>query len=491
MSNLKKYSSILIKGTAAVSLANASTQIVGLLLLPIFTFYLSPEDYGIFSLVSLTITVLALIYNPGMMSATMRLYHKTDDEDDRKTLIGSALIFFLLIPFVPIIFGLLFGPQIFSYIFKDFEFYPYGFLALILAFFIQPSRIWSTLMTLKYKVKKAALHTAISVTIGMLFSVLFVVVFKMGAMGKVLGMFPAALYLFIISLKEVREYTLGVWKLESIKKQLIFGYPLIAALWAYQGLNFIGKYMLESMDSIESVGLYSFAVSLASVPMILVLGFKQLWNPIFYENMNLKNYKTISQLITYFILVLTLLCILCILFSKEVILLVINERYYSIIPIIGFLILGIFFNGLLTISNSLLSYDDKFRNVSIIALIAIFLNFTLNVVLIPEYNVLGASISLAASYFIFFVIGAINQKKTLKLIQTKGITLFPILIIFSTVIICYFLNQTYEINTFNKFEFGVKVSLFGIVLLIFFKINLLRKEDLNLLISLIRQKIKK
>ncbi|MFN7691695.1 MAG: lipopolysaccharide biosynthesis protein, partial [Bacteroidota bacterium] len=95
---IKKYGGILLKGSFAVSLANSTTKFVSFLLIPIFTYYLSPEDYGTVAMVTIVVTFLNLFYNPGMVSATMRLYHDTDNEEERKELIGSAHRFFLFFP---------------------------------------------------------------------------------------------------------------------------------------------------------------------------------------------------------------------------------------------------------------------------------------------------------------------------------------------------------------------------------------------------------
>lgn len=489
MSTTKKYGGILLKGTIAVSIANASSQVVGILLLPVFTLYLSPEEYGIISMVSLIITFFALLYNPGIMSASMRLYHSTESEVERKILIGSANIFFLIIPIIPIIICLFFGNEIFSFLFSDFNFYPFGLLAIILAFFIQPSRIWSTLMTLQYKVQKTAVLTAISVIIGLLVSLVLIVVFKMGAVGRVLGMLAPAIFLFIISIKTVSKFTEGKWSLQSLKKQLLFGLPLIIGLWAYQGLNFIGKFLLENLGTLEYVGLYSLGVTLASVPTILVLGFRQLWTPMFYENMNKGNQILISKLITYFTLTISLISLIFILFLKEVLILFINERYHLVIPIIGILVLSSFFNGLLTISNTLLSYKNKFGRISIYAAIATVFNLILNLVLIPILGILGASIALVVSYFVFYILGVISQRKTLKKFQSNSQAFVPVFLIILSTILTYIFSISFN-NNFNILEVILKLFYFLIVIFIFTKIKLISKDDYLFVLNYVKFKLK-
>ena len=47
------YSKVLIKGSLALSMAEMSVKVIGFLLLPIFTYYLSPKDFGIVSIIFL------------------------------------------------------------------------------------------------------------------------------------------------------------------------------------------------------------------------------------------------------------------------------------------------------------------------------------------------------------------------------------------------------------------------------------------------------
>lgn len=484
---IKKYGGILLKGSAAVSVANASTKLVGFILIPIFTYYLSPEDYGLVAMVSIVVTFLNLFYNPGMVSATMRLYHDTDDENERKELIGSAHRFFLFFPLIFIAVGLIFGDYIFEKAFNDFKFYPFGLIALILAFFSQPKRIWVTFMTLQYKVHITAIYSAISVILGLLTTAFLVVVLEMGAMGKVLGMFPSVLIFFFLSFSTIRKYAGDLWSFASIKKQLRFGFPLIIAIWSYEFLHIADRYILERMTSLNDVGIYSFGYHLAELPMFLILGVKQLWNPIFYENMNKGDYKTISKLINYFISFLTLINIGVLLFSKEAVVLFINPRFYDAIPVIGVIIVGVYFNGLLTISNSILAFKKKFGTTSKIALIATVICIVLNILLIPSFGIMGSAIATMIAYFLYFLMGLWHQRETIQLLQERSLTVIPILCIFAI------LGLNLTLNHFFKYEFSwlevlIKVLAFITVCTVFYYYKLLGKKEVFYVVNLIKTK---
>jgi len=488
---IKKYSSILLKGTVAATIANSATKVVSFILLPIFTYYLSPKDYGIVSIVTMIATVFAHICNPGILTATTRLYHATDNEAERQVLIGSANRFFLFAPIIPIIICLLFGPKIFSWIFNDFSFYPYGLLALILTLIRQPARVWITLMTLQYKFHQATIYNGIAIIIGMLVTLLLIVGFKMGAMGKVLGMFPTALILFVISIITIRKYTLEHWNIQNIKKQILFGLPMLGALWSYQALELGGAYLLERMSDLKSVGFYAFGMAIAQLPLILVIGVRQLWNPVFYDNMNKKDYKTVSKLISYFIAGLTFINLFIVLFSKEAILILVNERFYEAMPIIGFLILGVYFDGLITISNAALGYKNKFGTISVFALIASVLFIGLNVLLIPQYDVMGAAIAFGASYFVFFLLSIWHQRKTLILITVSYVNLVPIISMIIVTFILYHSNQFFMENELNFIEILFKLLILSAVVLLFFIFKILTTNEFVYAYKLIINKIQR
>ena len=91
-SNTKKFASIIFKGTISSTIVTSSTQLIGIILLPVFTFYLTPEDYGIVSIVSMIVLILSHLTNPGILTATNRLFHNTKDINEKKLLMELPTI---------------------------------------------------------------------------------------------------------------------------------------------------------------------------------------------------------------------------------------------------------------------------------------------------------------------------------------------------------------------------------------------------------------
>ncbi len=69
-------------GGLSLSVVNISGKIVNLLILPIITLYLIPSDFGMIAVYMLIISVLGMLYNPGIISVTLRLYYDNNDDSE-------------------------------------------------------------------------------------------------------------------------------------------------------------------------------------------------------------------------------------------------------------------------------------------------------------------------------------------------------------------------------------------------------------------------
>ena len=111
MSSLKRF----LLGGISLSIVNISGKIVNILILPIITLYLSPSDFGLIAVYMLIISVLGMLYNPGIISVTLRLYYDNNDEsDENRTLVGSSVVFLILFPLLIFFISLIFQETLFK-----------------------------------------------------------------------------------------------------------------------------------------------------------------------------------------------------------------------------------------------------------------------------------------------------------------------------------------------------------------------------------------
>ena len=85
----------LFRSLSIYGLGDAAAAAVNLLLLPIYTRYLTPQDYGIVTMLLTIEAVAKVVFRWGVDTAFMRLYYDCRDEAARQRP-ASTIFFFLL-----------------------------------------------------------------------------------------------------------------------------------------------------------------------------------------------------------------------------------------------------------------------------------------------------------------------------------------------------------------------------------------------------------
>ena len=63
---------------------------VGFLLIPLYTQYLTPSDYGIIALLHISMTLVIAIFGLGLSTAIFRSYYDYDGAEERKMVVSTT-----------------------------------------------------------------------------------------------------------------------------------------------------------------------------------------------------------------------------------------------------------------------------------------------------------------------------------------------------------------------------------------------------------------
>jgi len=402
----------LFSGTLILSLSNSSIRIISFILLPIMTMYLTPSDYGIISIVVLINTFISIILNPGLISATMRLFYDYETEQDKIELFGSALILFLFISVIVCGFFIYYGEYLSKYFLSEFPFYPYGIYAIIIAFLTQTTKLWDILYRIRNKIISIAIISFINVLINLSVSIYTVVYLDYGVYGRILGMLVASSFSFIFTFSILIKYTRFNFSLPIIKKIIFLGYPLLFGIIATAILNVGDRLIIEKFLGLAKLGIYETAYKIGTVPIFLSVGFKKMWVPYFYENVKSNNIKDIKKDSKAFISILIFGILSLLIILPEVYTFLIGTKYWEGIKLVPPIILGTYLLLLSIITNAILSYDKKFKLITLFLIVAAVTNILLNIFLIKYFGIIVASIATFFAYFIQFYLSFIYTKKT-------------------------------------------------------------------------------
>src|SRR6266581_9565075 len=85
-----------IKQSFVWGLGGVLAKAASFVMLPLFTRYLRPSDYGIWELLDLVMSLLGMLLNMGLTAAILKYYAAADNDEDRRKIISTNFLFVLV-----------------------------------------------------------------------------------------------------------------------------------------------------------------------------------------------------------------------------------------------------------------------------------------------------------------------------------------------------------------------------------------------------------
>ena len=123
----------LVKSTSIYSLGQILPQAASFILLPIYTRYLAPADYGIVSSMAVLQTILVIFFTLCLDRYVFRLYWDYKTENDKKDFFGTITISIAVLSSIILLLLFIFNRYI-SLIYKEIDFFPFYVYAILSSF---------------------------------------------------------------------------------------------------------------------------------------------------------------------------------------------------------------------------------------------------------------------------------------------------------------------------------------------------------------------
>ena len=396
---------ILTYGTGSIA-----QSALNFILLPLYLRFFEPSEYGVISLLLVSISLLTLFANVGIVSGLFMLYYEAKPGEKRK-LIGTTWFWHL--------FGAVVGGAILvsnasgiSTLLFDSADYSYA-IRLVGGYFF-----FSLLLDIPlaaFRLEKKAVHfVAFSLfrfvaDFGL--KLLFIAFLSRG----INGYFESGVIVNAAVLISMIPFTLKYISFslnKSYLKQLLrLGSPFIFSTIAVWTLSMADRLILNHFNGTAEVGIYSLAYSLANIfTIILVTPFGLFWAPFFlsFASENpIKDTKLLLEKATRYTFILGSTTFLAISLGAYDILIIFTdlfgtkEGYLEAIVLVPVLTSGLFFHFLHGRFGSPLSVIKRPIYFAIAGSIAAVINLGLNFLLIPRFGAMGAAITTTVAYAVF------------------------------------------------------------------------------------------
>jgi O-antigen/teichoic acid export membrane protein len=394
----------LLRHSAVYGLGSIVARVLGVLLLPLYTRYLSPRDFGLIeTLVALSAVLTALVAQ-AMKSAFFRFYFDSADEARRLLVVRTAFWYVAAASTLTLVAGVVLSQPISWILFGT-----SSHDGLVIAAFVG---LWAAMnyeqMTSLFRVEQRSnayvVATLANVAITIAATVLLVVVFEEGPLGVLVGNFTGTLIVYAALLAYNRR-ALGLQFDRSLYRAMNrFGLPLVPSAVALWLTNFSDRFFLVKLSDLHEVGLYSVGVRLASAVVLLLTAFRLAWPAFAYSiDDDREAGRTYSFVLTYVVYVCCWLALGLGLLAPWILRLITTKPFYPAQNVVAPLAFGIAAFGAYVVVQIGTGRSRQTRANWIVTGLAAAVDVVLNVVLIPPYGRMGAAVATLAAYTVLFV----------------------------------------------------------------------------------------
>lgn len=372
---------------------------LGFFLLPLYTAYLTPRDYGIVAVANSIGSFLAAFFGLSLNSVVSRFYYKYREDVDRVRVVWGTVLTLTIL--VSVGMSLLFG--VFHRFLLDpfapgISFIPFLLLMVVSQAFSPIYALYQKSLQARQEGARFAANNLAWFFANVGLTLLFVVAFRWGAAG-VLGANLAVNLVFagIAALRFLPQVKLGIDRTQA-REALAYSLPLVPHQLAGKIGGTFDRLFLNGSTSASATGLYNVGAQLSGMLATAAAAVNQAYSPWFFEKAEGKqDSRDQVRRVAYALTDLYVLGGVAVaLVSREVVMIMTNPSFHAAwmaIPILAFaaVMTGIYY----VVSNSL--FLNRTKIIPAITVTSTAINVGLNLLLIPRFSFMGAAAASAVS----------------------------------------------------------------------------------------------
>jgi O-antigen/teichoic acid export membrane protein len=372
-------------------------KVLGIVLLPIYTRFLSPADYGLLALLLLSGNIVLVVIQGGLGPAAFReaLYQRTDED----VTLGTAMRQLVLQGMLVCVALLVCARPIAGTLLGSVEHAP----VLRLVFVTSLLQSIETLGLARFRMRRQAGGYAALVSakfvMGAVLNILFVAVLRRGVGGLIEATLLtsavfAASYAFVL-----RGAISTSWSTRVLQRLVAFGLPLVGVGLAAVAMMAIDRYLLQLLATTRDVGLYSLGYSIGLAVSLIVQPVQLAWPA---EALTLARTdggpRTIARLVRYYLVAVGFVALAVGLFAKEILLVLATPEFFAAATVVPVIAASHLLNGMRMMTTIGLTVSSRTGYAAAVMLIVLAANALLNLEMIPRWGIMGAAGATLASY---------------------------------------------------------------------------------------------
>jgi O-antigen/teichoic acid export membrane protein len=382
----------LVRSSIIYGAGNYGVKLVGFFLIPVYTRYLTPTDYGVLAMVSSFNRVLFILLNLGQSTALFRFYYDPDTPEGRDRVIAGSLWIILLfsLPLALVALALSFPTAII--LLGNGALYPLVAIGVLTMACQALQRLPFSVLRANARDTQYALWSIARTALSAGIAVALVVGARWGVRGVLLGALAAEAIVLTFLLPMVLRALRAGWAGPEMRAQLYFGLALVPAGFASFVLDLSDRFFLKHYASLGDVGIYSIGYRFGEIIFFVVTAVQLAWPQFVFSNHRSERAPELyAYASTYYMAGLLSLVLGLSVLAPEVIKLMATPAFHGATVVVPVIALSGLCQGLNSIGTIGLLVRRRPIIRSLALIVAATLNIVLNYLFIPKYGMLGAA----------------------------------------------------------------------------------------------------
>lgn len=373
---------------------------IGFIMLPVYTRFLTPDDYGIISIIEITLDLITIVAGAQLVSGIFRYYHKATSKKEQDGVVSTAL--WGLMSSYALVGGFCFAlaSPLSTMLFDS----PVHTNLIRIA---AGSIIFQGLLLVPVTYARVRDRSLLLVTasvskllIGVTLNILFLVVMGLGAMAIFLSAFISQFIVgSVMAVWLVRQVGWG-WAPSAVKDLLRYGIPMIGVQFATFVATFGDRFVLNETWGEGEVGLYSLAYRFGFLLVVVAYSpFQGVWGPRRFAVAKRTDRHTLLSRGFFYTNVLLVTGMVGLgLFSHDVIIIMTTPEFYAAAAIIPVVLIAYMFQCWAGVQDIGVLMKERTEYLTLGNWIAAGVAIVSYLLLIPPFGYWGAAIGTVLSF---------------------------------------------------------------------------------------------
>lgn len=263
--------------------------ILGLITLPILTWYFDQDDIGRYTLLQIFVSLNLMIFSLSLHQAYVREYYEVDNKKQLlQVSILPAILFFFIVIFALSLVKSIFPKYSISLILFNIDNFLIDLLIILTVFFNIFINIFNHVIRMQ---EKGLVYSLMQITPKLVFIIGVALLIWLGLNKNFfflnfiffISVFISFLVILILTRDDWKSLCKTELDMRLMKKTLFFSFPLIFGGIAYWGIFTLDRIFLKVYSGLGQVAIYSVASTLASSITLISGVFTTIWHPMVYR----------------------------------------------------------------------------------------------------------------------------------------------------------------------------------------------------------------